>query len=49
MEDAGRWIVFVTVPEAGDDAAGREALAALETFFNRTADLLAEQEGSSSR
>jgi hypothetical protein len=42
MEDAGRWIVFATLPEAGDTPAGREAMAALNAFFDRATMCLAK-------
>jgi hypothetical protein len=37
MEDAGRWIVFMTLPEAGESAAGRAALDDLARFFRQAA------------
>jgi hypothetical protein len=40
MEDAGRWIVFMTLPEAGASEAGRQALADLDRFFQRTTSRL---------
>jgi hypothetical protein len=40
MEDGGRWIVFLTLPDAGDSGAGRQAVNHLEAFFQRTAWLL---------
>ena len=43
MEDAGRWIVFVTLPEAGDTPAGASAAGALSVFFDHAA--VAVQEG----
>ena len=41
MEDANRWIVFMTLPEAGDTPTGREALTALRQFIEQTAERLA--------
>jgi hypothetical protein len=43
MEDAGRWIVFVTLPETGDTPAGASAAGALSVFFDHAA--VAVQEG----
>jgi hypothetical protein len=40
MEDAGRWIVFMTLPEAGETTAGQDALRRLEAYFGDTAERL---------
>jgi hypothetical protein len=40
MEDAGRWIVFLTLPESGETPAGRQALDDLERLFERVASRL---------
>ena len=44
MEDAGRWIVFVTLPEAGDTPAGAGAAERLRVFFERAAAAVQEGE-----
>jgi hypothetical protein len=36
MEDAGRWIVFVTVPETGAAPAGQQAVDALADLLEET-------------
>jgi hypothetical protein len=43
MEDAGRWIVFLTLPDAGDSPSGRQALDDLERFFEQVASRLRRQ------
>ncbi len=43
MEDAGRWIVFVTLPEAGDTPAGASAAGALSVFFDHAAVAIQEE------
>ncbi|MGH2367525.1 MAG: hypothetical protein ACRDI2_04945, partial [Chloroflexota bacterium] len=40
MEDAGRWIVFITVPEAGDPPQAARTCGALSHFFEMTAGRL---------
>ncbi len=35
MEDAGRWIVFLTLPEAGGTPAGAQAVESLSQLFER--------------
>jgi hypothetical protein len=42
MEDAGRWIVFLTLPEAGDTPAGASATGALSVFFDHAAGAVQE-------